>query len=235
MATAKQIKNFIETVAPIIQKYASKYGYKVASPIIAQACLESAYGTSSLASKYHNYFGMKCGSAWKGKSVNLSTKEEYTVGQLTSIKANFRVYDSLEEGIEGYFIFISAKRYANLKSAKIPAEYLELIKADGYATSSTYVQNNLKVIDKYNLTQYDTIQAAQEPEEGTKIRYAVVYECCYLNCREKAVNGTVRGIFAKGTKLMLQSNNGEWWKVSGKDIKGQSITGYCYSKYLREV
>jgi len=110
MATAKQIQNFISTIAPLIQKYAASYGYKVASAIIAQACLESAYGTSQLASKYHNYFGMKTGSSWRGKSVNLSTKEEYTVGTLTTIKAGFRVYDNMEDGVKGYFDFIQAKR-----------------------------------------------------------------------------------------------------------------------------
>ena len=73
--TAAQCKQFIETIAPIVQKYAKKYGYKVVSPIIAQACLESKYGFSGLA-KYHNYFGMKCGSSWKGKYVVKDTKEE---------------------------------------------------------------------------------------------------------------------------------------------------------------
>lgn len=157
MASAQQAKDFIKQVAPIIQKYAKAYGYQVASPIIAQACIESAYGTSSLGYKYHNYFGMKCGSSWKGKSVNLATKEEYISGQLTNIKANFRVFDSIDDGINGYFSFISSKRYANLKSAKTPKEFLEMIKADGYATSSTYVNTNMSCVNKWNLAKYDTL------------------------------------------------------------------------------
>ncbi len=162
MATKAESLDFIAKIAPIIQKYAKAYGYQVASPIIAQACIESAYGKSSLGYKYHNYFGMKCGSAWKGKSVNLKTKEEYTVGTLTSISANFRVYDSIEEGIKGYFEFISGKRYQNLKSAKYPKEYLQMIKQDGYATSSTYVDTNMNCINKWNLTQYDTLNTYPE-------------------------------------------------------------------------
>ena len=155
MATQAQVKSFIQTIAPIIQKYAKQYGYKVASPIIAQACSESAYGTSSLGAKYHNYFGMKCGSSWKGASVNLATKEEYKAGTLTTIRDNFRVYANMDEGVKGYFDFISTKRYENLKTATTPQQYLELIKADGYATSSTYVKTNIAVVDKYNLVQYD--------------------------------------------------------------------------------
>lgn len=157
MATAVQISTFIEQIAPLIQAEARKRGYKVASPIIAQACIESAFGTSSLGYKYHNYFGMKCGSSWKGKSVNLKTKEEYKVGVLTTIKDNFRVYDSMEAGVAGYFDFINTKRYENLKTARTSKEYLEMIKADGYATSSTYVQTNMNCIVKYNLSRFDDL------------------------------------------------------------------------------
>lgn len=155
MATAAQIATFINQIAPIIQKEAKARGYKVCSPVIAQACVESAFGLSSLAYKYHNYFGMKCGKSWKGKSVNLKTKEEYTKGTLTTIKDNFRVYDNMEAGVKGYFDFINTKRYANLKSATTPREYLELIKKDGYATSSTYVNTNMNYINKYGLDKYD--------------------------------------------------------------------------------
>ena len=177
MATAAQAKQFIKEIAPVVQRYAKQYGYKVASPIIAQACIESAFGTSSLGYKYHNYFGMKCGSSWKGKSVNLATKEEYTPGTLTSIKANFRVYDSMAEGVEGYFVFISSKRYSNLKEATTPKEYLEKIKADGYATSTTYVNTNMSCINKYDLTKYDNLNTAADVisvAESISVRMPVV-------------------------------------------------------------
>lgn len=164
-------QQFIETIAPIIRTVALSRGYKFPSAIIAQACNESGYGRSSLGAKYHNYFGMKCGSSWKGKSVNLQTKEEYVVGQLTDIRANFRVYDSMKNGVIGYFDFISASRYANLKNATSSRDYLEKIKADGYATSSTYVQNVYAVVEKYNLTQYDgeqpTVSVPQQTNKKT--------------------------------------------------------------------
>lgn len=154
MASNQECKKFIEQIAPIIQKEAKKRGYLVCSPVIAQACIESAYGLSGLA-KYHNYFGMKCGSAWKGKSVNMKTKEEYTVGTLTTIRDNFRVYDSMADGVKGYYDFVSTRRYANLKSAATPQLYLERIKADGYATSSSYVNTNMNCIRKWDLTKWD--------------------------------------------------------------------------------
>ena len=146
---------FIEQIADCVDKYAYLYGIEVRSPIIAQAILESGWGKSTLASKYRNYFGMKCGSSWKGKSVNMATKEEYKVGTLTNIRDNFRVYDSMDAGVKGYFDFINTSRYANLKGVKSPEEYVRRIKADGYATSSKYVDNIMRVIRDNKLTRFD--------------------------------------------------------------------------------
>lgn len=150
-------KQFIREIGPIIREEAIARGYRVASPIIAQATVESfkGAGLSTLASKYHNYFGLKAGSKWTGPTVNLKTGEEYQPGVITQIRDNFRVYPDLLSGVCGYFSFISAKRYAALKTARTPEEYLVRIKAAGYATSSTYVQTNLKRIQLYNLRDYD--------------------------------------------------------------------------------
>ena len=148
-------KQFVIQIANYVRKYAPQYGIKVYSPIIAQAIHESGWGESSLSAKYHNYFGLKCGTLWTGKSVNLSTKEEYTAGTLTTIKSNFRVYDTMEEGVKGYFEFIQLSRYSNLKGVTSPRQYLQNIKNDGYATGSQYVDHTMALINLYNLTQFD--------------------------------------------------------------------------------
>ena len=148
-------ETFIQKVAEKVSKYAPLYGICVHSPIIAQAIIESGWGKSGLASKYHNYFGLKCGSSWKGKSVNMTTKEEYKVGTITNIRDNFRVFDDFDDGIRGYFEFINTSRYANLKGVKSPEEYCRRIKADGYATSSKYVNNIMRVIRDNKLTRFD--------------------------------------------------------------------------------
>ena len=146
---------FIQKVAEKVSKYAPLYGISVHSPIIAQAIIESGWGKSGLASKYHNYFGLKCGSSWKGKSVNMTTKEEYKVGTITNIRDNFRVFDDFDDGIRGYFEFINTSRYKNLKGVKSPEEYVRRLKADGYATSSKYVDNIMRVIRDNKLTRFD--------------------------------------------------------------------------------
>lgn len=154
MASSAQAKAFIARIAPIIQEEAKARGYKVCSPIIAQACIESGFDTSLLSSKFFNYFGMKCGSSWKGKSVNMKTKEEIN-SALVSIRDNFRAYPDMISGVRGYFDFINTKRYANLKTAETPEEYLKRIKEDGYATSSRYVQTNMDCVKKYDLEKWD--------------------------------------------------------------------------------
>ena len=153
--TSAQAKAFIDHIAPLIQAEAHRRGYPICSTVIAQAIIEGAAGTSSLAKNYHNHFGLKCGSKWKGPSVNMKTKEEYTPGTLTSIKDNFRVYPDDVAGVAGYYDFINTSRYANLKTATSAQQYAEMLKEDGYATSSSYVNTLMSVVNKYNLTQYD--------------------------------------------------------------------------------
>ena len=154
-------QKFVDDIAKYVQKYAGSYGISVHSPIIAQAILESGWGKSRLATDYHNYFGMKCGTKWTGPSVNMTTQEEYTAGTLATIKDNFRVYDNMENGVKGYFEFIQLSRYENLKGIVNPQKYIETIKNDGYATSSTYVDSLMQIIKIYNLTSYDSTESVE--------------------------------------------------------------------------
>lgn len=157
-------QKFVDDIAKHVQKYASSYGISVHSPIIAQAILESGWGKSRLATDYHNYFGMKCGTKWTGPSVNMTTQEEYTAGTLATIKDNFRVYDNMENGVKGYFEFIQLSRYENLKGITDPQKYIETIKNDGYATSSTYVDSLMQIIKLYNLTSYDSAESVERED-----------------------------------------------------------------------
>lgn len=165
MATKEQIYNFIGTIAPVLQQEAKERGYRVVSPAIAQALQESLSGKSKsgisqLADKYHNYHGMKCGQYWlkQGKpSVSLKTGEEYKPGVITQATDYFRVYPDMETGLIGYYDFLDMKRYAKVREADTPENYMNAIKAAGYCTSSTYIKNCLNKIKTYNLTQYDSI------------------------------------------------------------------------------
>ena len=212
-------KRFINSVAPIVQKYAPQYGIRVCSPIIAQAILESAWGGSKLSAKYHNYFGLKCGSKWTGKSVNMKTAEEYTPGTKTVIKDNFRVYDSMEAGIKGYFEFIQLERYHNLRGIEDQQKYLETIKADGYATSSTYVSDLLKVIKAYDLTRYDReVYMTKFKTEAAAIDAVIATADAEVGYLEKRSNSKLDSKTANaGTK-----NYTKYWKDVKPSFQGES-------------
>lgn len=150
--------DFINKIAPIVQKYAQQYGFKCCSAIIAQACLESAWGTSDKAA-HHNYFGLKYRagrvSCYSGY-FKAGSSEEYKPGQITKIEGTWYAFASMEKGVEGYFQFIKNGPYPTLtRTADNPRSYLSLLKESGYATSSAYVENNMRVVEQYNLTQYD--------------------------------------------------------------------------------
>ena len=169
MANADVIK-FIQQIAPIIVEEGTKRGYHIFSTVIAQAVIESNHGISKLSQPpNYNYFGLKCGTAWllAGKpSVNMKTNEEFTIGKLTQVNAYFRRYSSMADGVKGYYDFISTKRYANLKTAVTYRQYAEFLKADGYATSSSYVNTLCKVVEDYGLIAYDTGGSIPQWEVG---------------------------------------------------------------------
>ena len=152
------MSNFIEQIARLVVKYAPSYGIAVHSPIIAQAILESASGTSELAVNANNYFGLKYRKGRCKTCIGIYHKigsEQNPDESYTSSAMQWCKFDSMENGVIGYFDFINISNYANLKGVTDPRKYLENIKADGYATSIKYVDNLMAVIEKYNLTKYD--------------------------------------------------------------------------------
>ena len=158
------IRQILNNLAPIIYKELVARGYNplVLPAILSQFLCETGNFTSSLWTKYFNPAGMKCGSSWLGKSVNLTTKEEYEVGKLTTIKDNFRVYDNEIEGVKGYFDFLNYSRYEKVRKSNTPEEYIKALKECGWATSSSYITILNSIMDKNNLKEYNNINYDNE-------------------------------------------------------------------------
>lgn len=169
MATAQEVKAFIEMIAPIAVRQAEKHGNKIyPSVCIGQACNESAFGTSPKMKAANAVFGIKVGSskyhfgtAWKDKAYSTKTKEFYS-GKHESITDLFRAYDSIEDATEDYFdLLCTASRY---KSALNAPDYKACIRAiaPSYATAEannhSYSNSIISIIEKYNLTRYDPEQ-----------------------------------------------------------------------------
>lgn len=158
MTTKKQVKEFIETIAPLAQKeFTSRKKKLLPSVCIAQACLETGYGTSSLMTKANAFFGIKA-TNWKGKVYNAKTKECYDGKNYVNIDDTFRAYNNIEESVKDYYdLILNNKRYEKAVNENDYRLCITAIKNGGYATSPSYIDSVCKIIESNNLTKYDVI------------------------------------------------------------------------------
>lgn len=167
MATAAQVKKFINTIAPIAVKVCKERGYGNAQAwtCVAQACCESAYGTATIMKNANAFFGIKASSGWVkaakygGKVYNAATKECYDGKTYTNINACFRAYNNMEDSVRDYFDLIEGARYKASLTKDTVLEAITCIKNGGYATSPVYIstintifENNKAEITKYTVT-----------------------------------------------------------------------------------
>ena len=151
--------DFIKTLAALAQEEAKNRGIKFVLPsiCIAQAALETGWGSSKLMTKANAYFGIKAGKSWKGKVYSAKTKECYDGINYTTITDCFRAYDSLADSVRDYYDLITgSSRYAAAVGEKNAIKCITAIKAGGYATSPTYVKNVMAIVEGNNLTEYDS-------------------------------------------------------------------------------
>lgn len=173
---------FIEQIAPLVQKYAPRYGIRVISPIIAQAVLESGNGTSELAVNANNYFGLKYSKGRCPTASGVYAKdgsEQRPDGSYETSAMLWCAFPDMDAGVQGYFDFLAnapGGRYDNLTGITDPTTYLETIKADGYATSLDYVKKVYAVLLKYDLKQYD-----EEKEMATRTYSSLCNEIVSFN------------------------------------------------------
>ena len=124
--------------------------YKIpASITLAQGILESGNGNSELSRKSNNHFGIKCHKNWTGKRTY---HDDDAKGEC------FRVYDSPADSYRDHSKFLATgQRYAFLFELKITdyKAWAKGLKQAGYATLPTYANVLIKLIENYNLTQYD--------------------------------------------------------------------------------
>ncbi|GEO48098.1 glucosaminidase domain-containing protein [Companilactobacillus kimchii] len=157
-------QQFIDYIGNSARKLASNNDL-YASVMIAQAMIESGWGTSGLASApNYNLFGIK--GEYNGASVNMGTQEDDGTGSLYSINSNFRKYPSYKESLEDYVSLLrggttgNSQLYAgawksNTNSYKDATKFL----TGRYATDTTYASKLNSMIEKYNLTQFDDTSA----------------------------------------------------------------------------
>ncbi len=129
-----------------------------ASITLAQAILESNSGESNLAKNHNNHFGIKCKSDWTGAKTyqDDDAKQEC-----------FRVYEAAELSFKDHSNFLKNRpNYVDLflLDPVDDTAWSYGLKKAGYATASDYPKKLLKIIDDYELAQYNFPELANEIE-----------------------------------------------------------------------
>lgn len=139
------LQGYIEKYKSTALKFEKEYG--IPAPItLAQGILESAAGTSSLTIASNNHFCIKAGKGWTGR-VHLAWDDE-------TVKSRFRCYDSADESFWDYAKLLSKSRtYNDLFKISIYdyRGWAHGLKKAGYATSPTYAQALIGLIEHYKL------------------------------------------------------------------------------------
>jgi flagellum-specific peptidoglycan hydrolase FlgJ len=161
-ATGPQ-RRFIELALPHAIRLQVQYGIP-ASVVIAQSAYESRWGNSELAVEGNNYFGIKA-YHWNGPIITKETKDR---GRRHL--ANFRSYQDLAEGYQGYADFLKENpRYSAAFYTKSGEEFLVKILAAGYCPETTYADEVKPIMRRYNLGELDTLL-----QQGANAHYQMV-------------------------------------------------------------
>jgi flagellum-specific peptidoglycan hydrolase FlgJ len=161
--------SFIEQIAPYAQELGKKYNI-LPSVLIAQACLESNFGASELATKAHNLFGVK--EFGNGPSVLLPTTE-FRNGVKYNVYAKFKKYDTWKESLEDLCqlyqngVSWDRNKYKKVIGQTNYKQTCQAIQQCGYCTDPQYANKLIQIIEKYGLTKYD-----QQPKP--QARYVIV-------------------------------------------------------------
>lgn len=153
---------YVDTYSDLAMREMARVGIP-ASITLAQGCLESGNGNSTLATKGNNHFGIKCHD-WTGKKIYHDDDKKHEC---------FRKYGSAYESYMDHSQFLTTRgRYASLFELK-PHDYrgwARGLKKAGYATANNYATLLIKIIEDNELYRFDVlvldgdIDLEKEPE-----------------------------------------------------------------------
>ena len=140
--TSAQQAAFAQGLWPEAQQAARQLGVNPVT-LLAQAALETNWGRSmpqgTGGSTSNNLFGIKATAAWSGPAVANST-QEYSSGVASTVKAQFRSYDSAGQCFQDYVDMLkSDPRYAAaLGTGNDVRAFGSALQQGGYATDPAY-------------------------------------------------------------------------------------------------
>ena len=149
---------FVERLVPTAQQLHQQYGV-LPSVALAQAMIESNFGTSELAANYYNLFGVKT-SADDPQGIDFKT-QEFVNNEWVTIVDRFKVYKSWEDSLTQHASLIfhgttwNNQQYQAVLDGKTYQEQARGLQSSGYATDPDYADKVIAMIEEWQLTQYD--------------------------------------------------------------------------------
>lgn len=203
--------NFINTIGVLARnEYLSRDRWVLPSVCIAQAALESGWNLEA-----STLFGIK------GEGFTATTSEYYN-DHYVEIQDSFRSYPNVASAVVGYYDFITeTPRYAGVVNN---ADYKDAVDklihtTDGaaYATSPTYIDNIILIIEQFDLTSWDTRDedlgpVPEQPDDNTDTMYhegdIVEYDRIYESSTSEEAYTPLAG-FTSGTitKVIPDASN----------------------------
>lgn len=175
-------EQFIAAIAPGAMKGWEQEGI-LPSLSIAQAILESGWGTSQLAKDACNLFGIKASDDWRGRVMTVATKE-WVSGRYITAQSAFRAYDSWADSVADHAHFFTSTGWRKDRYAAVIGEgdYIKAcraIQAAGYATAPDYADKLIGIIEQYNLMRFDkqgSGHVAKGVGKGSHYEYITQYD-----------------------------------------------------------
>lgn len=157
---------FVDELLPHAQAAARELGVD-ARVIVAQAALETGWGTSQPADashgSSHNLFGIKAGASWQGAHVNSATTE-FVDGSARAEQARFRAYESVAESVTDYVRLLRDNpRYAAaLGTGPDVRAFADALQRGGYATDPEYANKLVAIAEGLSAPQVARQAAAAD-------------------------------------------------------------------------
>ena len=210
--------DYIERYRKIAVEQMEKHGIP-ASITLAQGLLESGAGSSELAKKSNNHFGIKCGSTWFGP-----TTTHFDDGR----NECFRVYSNASESFEDHSQFLLKERYSRLFRLSITdyKGWARGLKACGYATSPTYADRLIAIIELYDLSKLDRSRKDGKADDLVVVSEPIRHEEVVLNSHAIMTNNDV---------MCVKATARDSWETLAKEFNISKKHLLKYNEAIEQV
>ncbi|MCB2208996.1 MAG: glucosaminidase domain-containing protein [Bacteroidetes bacterium] len=195
-----------------------------ASITLAQGILESGSGNSRLAQKANNHFGIKCHKDWTGKTFYMDddAKDEC-----------FRKYNKVEDSYRDHSLFLTQRgRYSFLFEYDIKdyKKWAYGLKKAGYATNPKYPELLIRIIEKYDLAQYDSGKIGKRRHKDEEVPdLSSITVAVTANLANAGTTESGRQIFTNNKKKLILAKDGDTYYSIAKELNIYSWQLFTYN------